>query len=138
MNIKDMARNSTNEKNSKIYNIFRGSLVAILITIISLLIFSILLTHTNISEKSIVPVITIITAVSILTGSILSVSKIENRGLFNGALVGLIYILAIYILSSIINKNFAINLNSLILISSAVISGMMGGIIGVNMNNKKR
>ena len=138
MNIKDIARNSTNEKNSKIYNIFRGSLVAILITIISLLIFSILLTYTNISEKSIVPVITIITAVSILTGSILSVSKIENRGLFNGALVGLIYILAIYILSSIINKNFAINLNSLILISSAVISGMMGGIIGVNMNNKKR
>lgn len=138
MNIKDIARNSTNEKNSKIYNIFRGSLVAILITIISLLIFSILLTHTNISEKSIMPVITIITAVSILTGSILSVSKIENRGLFNGALVGLIYILAIYILSSIINKNFAINLNSLILISSAVISGMMGGIIGVNMNNKKR
>lgn len=138
MNIKDIARNSTNEKNSKIYNIFRGSLVAILITIISLLIFSILLTHTNISEKSIVPVITIITAVSILTGSILSVSKIENRGLFNGALVGLIYILAIYILSSIINKNFTINLNSLILISSAVISGMMGGIIGVNMNNKKR
>lgn len=138
MNIKDIARNSTNEKNSKIYNIFRGCLVAILITIISLLIFSILLTHTNISEKSIVPVITIITAVSILTGSILSVSKIENRGLFNGALVGLIYILAIYILSSIINKNFAINLNSLILISSAVISGMMGGIIGVNMNNKKR
>lgn len=138
MNIKDIARNSTNEKNSKIYNIFRGSLVAILITIISLLIFSILLTHTNISEKSIVPVITIITAVSILTGSILSVSKIENRGFFNGALVGLIYILAIYILSSIINKNFAINLNSLILISSAVISGMMGGIIGVNMNNKKR
>lgn len=138
MNIKDIARNSTNEKNSKIYNIFRGSLVAILITIISLLIFSILLTHTNISEKSIMPVITIITAVSILTGNILSVSKIENRGLFNGALVGLIYILAIYILSSIINKNFAINLNSLILISSAVISGMMGGIIGVNMNNKKR
>lgn len=138
MNIKDIARNSTNEKNSKIYNIFRGSLVAILITIISLLIFSILLTHTNISEKSIVPVITIITAVSILTGSILSVSKIENRGFFNGALVGLTYILAIYILSSIINKNFAINLNSLILISSAVISGMMGGIIGVNMNNKKR
>lgn len=138
MNIKDIARNSTNEKNSKIYNIFRGSLVAILITIISLLIFSILLTHTNISEKSIVPVITIITAVSILTGSILSVSKIENRGLFNGALVGLTYILAIYILSSIINKNFTINLNSLILISSAVISGMMGGIIGVNMNNKKR
>lgn len=138
MNIKDIARNSTNEKNSKIYNIFRGCLVAILITIISLLIFSILLTHTNISEKSIVPVITIITAVSILTGSILSVSKIENRGLFNGALVGLTYILAIYILSSIINKNFAINLNSLILISSAVISGMMGGIIGVNMNNKKR
>ena len=138
MNIKDIARNSTNEKDSKIYNIFRGSLAAILITIISLLIFSILLTHTNISEKSIVPVITIITAVSILTGSILSVSKIENRGLFNGALVGLIYILAIYILSSIINKNFAINLNSLILISSAVISGMMGGIIGVNMNNKKR
>ena len=53
-------------------------------------------------------VITIVTAISILVGSLIASSNIKKNGLTNGALVGLVYIVAIYLLSSIIGKNFAL------------------------------
>ena len=122
-----------NKKSSNISNITKGSIIAILFSIIALLIFSIILTNTELSENTINPVIMTITALSILIGSVISVSKIEKKGIINGALVGLIYILIMYLLSSIVNSNFTINLNSIILIILAIIAGMVGGIIGVNI-----
>lgn len=140
MNIKDLTKNITNERKTKedgnFARIIKGSLLSIILTTICLIIFSIILAYTNIPESTMVPVITIITAISILVGSIISVSKIEKKGILNGALVGLIYILAIYIVSSIVKGNFGININSVILIISAVVAGMLGGIIGVNIKNK--
>ena len=74
-----------------------------------------------------------ISALSILIGSIISVSKIAKNGMLNGAIVGGIYIVIIYLLSSIINLNFDINSNSIILISFSMVAGMLGGVIGVNI-----
>lgn len=139
MNIKDLTKNMTNERKSKengnFARIVKGSLVSIILTTILLIIFSIILAYTNIPENTMIPVITIITAISILVGSIISVSKIEKKGILNGAFVGLIYILIIYAISSIVKGNFGININSIILIASAMVAGMLGGIIGVNIKN---
>lgn len=140
MNVKDITKNMVNERKIKedknMVRIIKGSILAIIITIIFLLVFSLVLTYTNIPEKTMLPVITIVTAISILVGSIISVSKIEKKGIINGALVGLIYILTIYIISSISKGNFEITINSAILIISAILAGMLGGIIGVNIKNK--
>ncbi len=124
-----------NKKNSNIANIIKGSIIAILFSIIALITFSIILTNTELNEDSINPVIMAITALSIFMGSIISISKIEKKGIINGAFVGLIYILFMYLLSSIVNSNFNFNLNSIILIILAIIAGMVGGIIGVNIKN---
>ncbi len=140
MNIKDLTKNMTNERKSKenrnFVRIIKGSLLSIILTTIFLIIFSIILAYTNIPENTMIPVITIITSISILVGSIISVSKIEKKGILNGALVGLIYIVTIYIISSLVKGNFGININSIILIASAMIAGMLGGIIGVNIKNR--
>ena len=140
MNVKDITKNMVNERKIKedknMVRIIKGSILAIIITIIFLLVFSLVLIYTNIPEKTMLPVITIVTAISILVGSIISVSKIEKKGIINGALVGLIYILTIYIISSISKGNFEITINSAILIISAILAGMLGGIIGVNIKNK--
>ncbi len=52
-----------------IKNLFKGIGISMLFTVICLLIFSILLTYTNISENTITPVIIVVTAISILIGS---------------------------------------------------------------------
>ncbi len=140
MNVKDITKNMVSERKTKedsnFIRIIKGSILSIILTIICLLIFSLILAYTNIPEKTMIPVITAVTAISILAGSIISVSKIEKKGIINGTLVGLIYILTIYIISSIAKGNFEITINSIILIASAIIAGMLGGIIGVNIKNR--
>ncbi len=137
MNIKEITKKTSLDNNikekSKFINLLKGSITAIVITLISLVIFSTVLANTNINENTIIPVIIAVTAISILIGSIISVSKISKKGLLNGALVGLIYITIIYLLSSLVNGNFSFDFNSLIIIISAIIAGMFGGIIGVNL-----
>ena len=46
--------------------------------------------------------------------------------------VGLIYIAIIYLLSSIVTGNFLLNITSIIMIITSVLTGALGGIIGVN------
>ena len=60
------------------------------------LVFSIILTYTNIDEKVINPVIMIVTAISILLGSSLGNIKIKKNGLINGGTIGAIYICLLY------------------------------------------
>ncbi len=124
-------KNDTESKN--IVKIIKGSTVAIIITLLGLLIYSVILASTEIGENTINYVVIGISALSILIGSIISVSKIAKKGMLNGAIVGGVYIVIIYLLSSIINLNFDINSNSIILIAFSMVAGMLGGVIGVNI-----
>lgn len=116
-----------------IVRVVKGSIFAILITAIFLLIYAILLTSTNISENTMTAVVITVSGVSILIGSSISSFKIKKQGIINGALVGLIYITALYLLSSIIFVGFEFNLSSIIMLVVSIITGMIGGIIGVNL-----
>ena len=120
------------KENMAMKNIAKGVLIALSTTFILLIIFSIILTYTNTEEKVINPVIMIITAISILIGSSLANIKIKKNGLLNGGIVGGIYILTIYLISSILNWKFSLNIQSIIMIATAIIFGVLGGIIGVN------
>ena len=113
-------------------NIFKGIGIAMLFTIICLFIFSIILTYTNVSENTILPVIVIITAISILIGSSIGNNKIRKNGIINGGVIGGGYILILYLVSSLLNVKFGLNIQSIIMIVVGIIFGMLGGIIGVN------
>lgn len=117
---------------NNIKNIFKGVGIALLTTIILLLIYSLVLTYTNVSENTITPVIIVITATCILLGSSIGNMKIRKNGLLNGGAIGGIYILILYLISSIWNWKFALNIQSLIMILAGIIFGVIGGIIGVN------
>lgn len=123
----------TKERSGNIVNIIKGSIISIILSLIFLSIYAMLLAFTNISENTMVPVVLVITGVSILIGSSISAINIKKQGLINGALIGLIYMLFIYILSSIIFAGFTLNLNSIIMIIVGIVTGMVGGIIGVNI-----
>ena len=124
----------TFEKNNVILKIFKGVRISIAFTLICLTIFSALLTYTNLSESLIQPVVISVTGISILVGSFFATRKVEKNGIIKGVSVGLIYILLIYIVSSVVNGgNFALTIGSIIMILIGILCGAIGGIIGVNI-----
>ncbi len=125
----------TVKNNNSIKNIFLGVGISFIITIVVLLVFSVLLSFTNIDENTITPVIIITTAISILIGSTIASAKIRKNGLLNGGIIGGIYILILYLVSSLLNWRFSLNIQSIIMIIVGVIFGILGGIVGVNKKN---
>ena len=119
-------------ENSNLIQILKGIGISFVSTIIFLVIFAIILTYTQVAENTINPVIILITALSILIGSSIANIKLKKNGLINGAIIGGIYMLIIYLISSILNWKFGLNLQSLIMIVVGVIFGILGGILGVN------
>lgn len=116
-------------------NIFKGIVLSFILTLVLLFIYSIILTYTSISENTIAPVIIVITIVSILIGSSISTTKIKKNGILNGGIIGLIYISFIYLISSIVQTGFGLNIYSIIMIAFSVLAGMIGGIVGVNIKS---
>lgn len=119
-------------ENRQFMHIFKGVVISLIASILLLIIFAILLTYTDIKENIINPVIIVITSISILMGSSIANIKIRKNGLLNGALIGLIYMAIIYLISSILNWKFGLNVESLVFILVGIICGILGGVIGVN------
>ena len=122
------------KKNS--VRIIKGSIFAIITSAILLLIFAVLLCYTNLSESTMLPVILVITGISILIGSMMSTRKIRKNGILNGGMVGFIYIIVLYFVSSLFLAGFSLTFNSFIMLIVGIVTGMIGGIIGVNTNRK--
>lgn len=113
--------------------IIKGSIISFISLLIFLLIFSILLTYTNLEESTIPIATIIINTISILIGSSIATIHIKKNGIINGIVIGFIYMLLIYLISGILNSDFALPLQSILIILFGIIAGGIGGIIGVNI-----
>ena len=135
MNITENNKQLDNLKDSSksILKIIKWSLISIIISATLLTIYAAILAYTNISENTIIPVLFTITGISILIGSVMSSKTIKKQGILNGGLVGGIYVIVLYLISSIFTGNFSLDIHSILMIVIGVISGMVGGIVGVNL-----
>jgi putative membrane protein (TIGR04086 family) len=60
--------------------------------------------------------------------------KAQKNGILNGSLVGGGYIVILYLVSSLLNWKFSLNIQSIIMMVIGIVFGMLGGIIGVNQS----
>ena len=60
----------------------------------------------------------------------------KKKGFLYGSLVGIIYIATIYLLSAITGSGFSFSIYTGIMIGASIIAGMLGGMIGVNIDAK--
>lgn len=126
-------KNNIKIENNNFIQMVKGYVISLIVSLISLFIYAVILVNTNIQENTIKPVIITLTAISILIGSSISSLKIRKNGIINGIIVAIMYVLSLYILSSIAICGFAFNLSSIIMIVVGIIIGALGGIIGVNI-----
>lgn len=121
------------ERGKQLLLVARGTLIAYFITFILILIYSAILAYTNVPESTIPTCVFVIGIASVFIASSISAIKIKEKGLKNGGLIGLIYILLLYILSSITTESFALTGYTIATIIFNILLGMVGGIIGVNL-----
>ncbi|MCI8397200.1 MAG: TIGR04086 family membrane protein [Clostridia bacterium] len=57
----------------------------------------------------------------------------KKNGIINGGIIGLVYILLIYLLSSLTGTGFNLNIYSIIMMLICISSGAIGGVVGVNL-----
>lgn len=117
-------------------SILIGTLLEYGLTLVFLLIFSVLLVKTNIRESVMDIVIKTVSVLSIFTGSVVANLKTRKNGVLNGAIIGVIYIISLYLISSFLNDNFSINMTAFAIGLLCLFTGAIGGLIGVNLNRK--
>lgn len=113
--------------------IFKGIVISYLITIPTFIIFAIILTYTSFPEKYISSTVMVTTIISVLIAGSTATRNVKNKGWMNGGFVGLVYTIVLYLISSIILKNFLIDKHVITVLIIGIITGAIGGIIGINL-----
>ena len=124
-------------QNRSLITIMKGTLISVILTLVLLFILAIVLTYTKVSENMIPAAIIVITAISLLIGSTIANKKMKKNGILNGGIIGVIYLLTIYIVSSAVSGSFLLGLKSIIMVVVGMIFGIIGGVIGVNVSSHR-
>ncbi len=111
----------------------KGIAISMILSLLMMLILSMVLSFSSVKENVIMPTVIFISAFSILVSSFLVAKRIESKGIIYGSLLGLIYMLILYLLSSILNFDFSLNTNAVVMITFGIVGGAIGGVLGVNL-----
>ncbi|MDF2984585.1 MAG: putative rane protein family/integral rane protein family [Eubacterium sp.] len=113
--------------------VLKGLIISFLITLPCFLGFALFLTYTDFPEKHTFIAVLITTVISVLTASAYSTKNVRSKGWMNGCAVGVLYVAILYLASSIIFMNFAVNVQVLLTVVIGAIVGCLGGIFGINL-----
>lgn len=122
-------------KSKKFLQILKGSIFAVSISLMGILIFALIIKFTDISEKWILPINQIIKTISIFFGVFLVFGKNKQNGFLKGLAIGIIYTILAYLVFSILAGQFSFSLNSF---TDMLFGGLIGGISGIIAVNVKK
>ena len=121
---------SVSVKNNKnqFLSILSGTIVAVAITLVLILLFALIIRFFNVADSWIFPINQVIKVISLFVGTIVVLKKQKKSGFLNGLLISVLYFFLSYIIFSILQGNFAFNLSK---IYDLLLTALMGGIIGI-------
>ncbi len=125
-------------QNSTFIALMKGIIYGYIITVPIFIAFALVLTYTKFPEKYISPVVIITTIISVIFAGSASAKGSQNKGWLLGSVVGLLYMIILYLSSSIAFNNFSIDRYVLINGLIGMLSGAIGGIVGTNSKTKTR
>ena len=104
--MKKVAKTEQEERVSFIMPVLKGSLMALSISLIGILIFAFVLRFTSISDGAIKPINQVIKTLSIFLGTFWGLKKSKEMGLISGLIIGLVYTIISFIAFSILDGQF--------------------------------
>ena len=133
--MKIKAKSFENKKSGLFGSIFKGSLIALCVSLLSILLFAFLLKFTNISDRFITPINQVIKGISVFIGVFVGFRKQKSMGLVGGLLVGLIYTMLAFLTFSLLDGSFVFDK---VLFNDCIFGAIIGGICGIICVNLKK
>ncbi len=121
------------DEHVNLLRVLKGLILSFLITLPCFLAFALFLTYTDFPEKYTFIAVLITTIISVLTASAYSTKNVKSKGWMNGCAVGVLYVAILYLASSIVFMNFAVDVQVLLTVIIGAIVGCLGGIFGINL-----
>lgn len=112
--------------------ILKGTAAAIALTVLSAAAFAAIMYFFDVPEPLVSALIFLIGALSCAIGGFLVSRAAGAKGLANGAAVGILYYAVLAAASLIIRKELPLDAHMLIMLAATVLSGMLGGVLGVS------
>ncbi|MDD2445393.1 MAG: TIGR04086 family membrane protein [Clostridia bacterium] len=119
-----------------IMNIIKGSLYALSVSLILILVFAFLLRFIAIEESVISPAVQVIKGVSILIGVLIALKSVREMGFVNGLAIGLTYTIISFICFSMLD-GFSFEFSKTLL-NDIILGSIIGGITGIIAVNFKK
>ncbi len=131
-------QNMVNDNGISMGTIMKSVLMAYVMTLIIFLIFSIVLTYTDFPESTIPTIVVVATIISIIFGAMRVSRRTKCKGWLNGSIVGVLYMIILYIISILAFKGFTIDRYVLYMLFLGLVTGAFGGIVGVNLKSNRK
>ena len=123
------------KKDNLFVSILKGTIAAVSLTLILILLFAVLIRFVNIPDGWIFPVNQVIKIVSLFVGVLIAIKGNHEKGFIKGILLGITYCVLSYLIFSILQGSFAFKLTNLY---DLLLTSLMGGLIGIIAVNIKK
>lgn len=130
------AKQEPGERGKFILPLIFGTVGGFVVCILALCLIAVIYTSRDFQQSAAVPLSCIAYGIGALFGGFLTAKKLGTRGLASGALTGLIFFVALYIIGAVMHMlgNGGLAFIKLFL---SLLCGAVGGIIGVNNSHKR-
>ena len=133
-----MEKTKTLKSNSMVISSLKGSLIATCVSLVGILFFAFIVKLFGITDGFLKPVNQIIKAISIMIGTFITLKKDNEKGMFKGLIIGIIYTLLAFLVFSILNGSFNFDKSLLTDVIFAGVTGAICGVITINIKKKNK
>ncbi|MCK8823470.1 TIGR04086 family membrane protein [Fuchsiella alkaliacetigena] len=127
--------NTSEQKTSlEIKNIGRGTLISLLLLLIGSILIGVIVSIIDFDDYLVEQALSLFNYLVILIGSFFTGANVSQKGWLNGALVGLVHMLVIFLLALLL-LGTAVTLGAFIMLLIGIVTGLLGGMVGININN---
>lgn len=118
------------------YGIAQALLMAFGVTIPTMLLLAAILTFTDFPEKYTTIGVVLATLAGLFIAGFRAGTGNDRNGMVRGGLTGLCYMVILYLISSILFKDFMLSQRAIIMIITGLLAGAVGGLLGSNRKAK--
>lgn len=117
--------------------LFLGLPISLLLTVLGLLLLSLLLAYTGLSEQAADLISRLLSPITVFIGALVLGGRCSSKGWLSGILLGLFYAVVLYAFRSFGYGCFSVDGAFLVSVLLTLAAGILGGSLGINLFSRR-